>query len=270
LDVHIFHNNEYNIGDRSVQLNSYGKLDTQFDVYDVRTNGTNQFFPQQDRNLIVNVGGPVIAGVVPKPMWKNGVNVNPIFKHSARFDYFVKDCFWSGKNKTGHEHQIQIVKQNCKKRDMNVIFGTKYARKNDGHIIMFPAMAFEDDSEHFLTCDVDICLKSRYGDHFWRGCYRTCNDLDFAQQDEFVLTTTLETVLGTEATTTNAPLTVSNVPADVEFTTFATTITEAEPINALLSAKAMCESMEFLEGKTDMEIFRLCTYIFARFKDDAE
>ena len=82
-DIQAYMRKEYEIGESSIQLKSFGKLKTSFDLYDVRTNHTGQFYPHTDRDLYVNVGGPIIVGVVPTAIWENGININPIFRNSG-------------------------------------------------------------------------------------------------------------------------------------------------------------------------------------------
>ena len=64
------------------------------------------------------------------------------------------------------QKDIQLIKRNCKTKKYHVQQLTKFGRKKDGHMIMFEAIAFEDSDDHYLTCDVDICLKTREGKLF--------------------------------------------------------------------------------------------------------
>jgi hypothetical protein len=42
---------------------------------------------------------------------------------------------------------------------------TKYGTKENGHMMMFEAIAFANAKDHYLTCDVDICMKNIDGNY---------------------------------------------------------------------------------------------------------
>jgi len=259
-------------------IKKWGNMTTPFELYDVRTNMTERYFPFTQTSRMAKIGQPILAGIWPKPIWKNGVNKNPIFNHAARWDYFIRDCVFSGL--IGEDqNDIQLIKRNCKTSNYHVQQLSKYGRKNDGHLMMFEAMAFSDGEDHFLTCNVDVCLKNLLGVHEWADCYRPCDEDQYLSQtaDEmpFELTTTLDTILETIAPDlepTELPVTVGP-PAHTFFQTQLYTQTLGDPESSdLQDALTECLSYHlgpesgFPEGM-DPDLFTLCQYIESIFPD---
>lgn len=149
-----------------IEIKKLGNMSSerQFDLYDVRTNMTQKFYPFRDSVRLAQVGQPMLVGVWPKPEWKQGKNINQIYAHSSRWNYFIRDCYFSGIDKdavdpaTDNAVDIQLIKRNCKNARYHIQQLSKYGRKDDGHLMMFEAIAFNDREEHYLTCDVDVCL----------------------------------------------------------------------------------------------------------------
>ena len=51
---------------------------------------------------------------------------------------------------------------------------TKYGTKENGHMMMFEAIAFANAKDHYLTCDVDICMKNIDGNYQYWDLKRFC------------------------------------------------------------------------------------------------
>lgn len=254
----------FTIGSNSIQLKATGKLKSEFQLYDVQANDTQLFFPQTETSRIVNVGTPTFIGLIPKPIWLNGNNVNPITSNSARWDYFIRDCFWSGVKLDGTERQFQLVKRNCKNTSYQVQFLTKMARKKDGHMMMFETFAYDDSVEHFLSCDVDLCLRTRFGGHTWPDCYQSCSDPQFisdsAEENEFDLPTTTVLPITTDFVAPASTVTFQAKTNRIDYTTFATSKTIEEPKDDFAQALELCKStVDFTAA--DITLWELCKYI---------
>ena len=76
--------------------------------------------------------------------------------------------------KDGSESEAYLIQDNCVNADLNVLLSTQYAHKDQGHIFLFETFAFSDDAEHYLSCDVDICLRNRLGGNVWPQCHKPC------------------------------------------------------------------------------------------------
>merc|ERR1711970_1491775 len=226
---------------------------------------------------MAKIGQPIMAGVWPKPQWVNGKNYNRIYMHAPRWDYFIRDCVFSGLIDDIQE-DIQLIKRNCKSSKYHVQQLSKYGRKKDGHMMMFEAVAFSDAQDHYLTCDVDLCLKDLDGNHVWSDCYQECDEVQWLSQNVnpedsvFELTTTLDPPEATTAfPATDAPST--GAPgAHTLFATQETATTANEPTSDLLEAKAECisiyEAGEDYVSSVDEQLFTLCQYIGSLFPDD--
>ena len=68
------------IGQRSVQIKKFGNLEADFELYDVQRNKTENL---RGKTVPIYVGAPVIMGMVPRAIWKNGENVNHFYKFSC-------------------------------------------------------------------------------------------------------------------------------------------------------------------------------------------
>lgn len=261
--------------DNTISIKKYGNITTPFELYDVRTNMTERFFPFTQTSRMAKIGQPILVGVWPKPQWKNGKNNNPIYMHAPRWDYFIRDCVFSGLI-SGVQSDVQLVNRNCKSARYHVQQLSKYGRKNDGHLMMFEAIAFSDADDHFLTCDVDICLKTITGDHAWNNCYRPCDEVQWlSQTDEespFELTTTLDTPLETTAFPVTTEATTEPPGAHTLFVTMEEPETDNEPTSDILDAKAECLALyangEDYIANMDESMFTLCQYMQSLFPAD--
>ena len=106
----------------------------------------------------MNVGDPVLLGVKPEPdLDAQGFNKNPIdryfsksleitqlfsYKFSDRFNYFIRECLFSGLLSNGTQVDRVLVKDNCKTDKYHVQLLSKYGRR-DGHFMMFESMGIQ-------------------------------------------------------------------------------------------------------------------------------
>ena len=101
----------------------------------------------------VNGGVPLLA-----------TELNPrVNKFSVRWDYFLEDCVWSGIESDGSTRDIKLVSEGCVNKDFNVLLASKYGTKKSGHVMLFESISFRDGHDHYLSCDIKVCLKSRFG-----------------------------------------------------------------------------------------------------------
>lgn len=272
-DLQKYMNDEFVIGTSSMQFRRHGTLTQKFKLFDVQVGKDNDDYSMESTNtLIKRVGQPIMIGVIP--VGPDGSTTddsqNEIKRHAARWDYFFRDCIYSG-FADGEYKEIQLLKRNCKTTKYHVQQLSRYGREEDGHIIMFEAIGFDDDSKHNITCDVDVCLKTREGIHSWPRCYQPCNDPDYVAQSEdearfFLGDNSFDPVATvaatTERTTTADPGVISVLP-----TTFHTTSQPVEPMNDMLAALEICRENFYNDHfyQEELQLFLLCQYIQARF-----
>ena len=108
----------------------------------------------------MNVGDPVLLGVKPEPdLDAQGFNKNPIdryfskevsrnisafsYKILDRFNYFIRECLFSGLLSNGTQVDRVLVKDNCKTDKYHVQLLSKYGRR-DGHFMMFESMGIQE------------------------------------------------------------------------------------------------------------------------------
>lgn len=277
-DLKSFVDETYVIGSQSMQFRKMGNLTSEFMLYDV-LDETNVFYPNTIDTKPIKVGAPVMTGVKPKDELSN------IFVHAPRWDYFLRDCIFWGLHEDGETfNEIQLIKRNCKTTKYHVQQLTKYGTKENGHMMMFEAIAFANAKDHYLTCDVDICMKNIDGTHIWPGCYQPCTGPQFvsqsAEESEFQLTTVITPVEGVVApdvtvepnlgTDTDTGELIPTVEAAAPMgQTYATTQTVSEPFDDLLDAEAFCieqySNGNFMNSNPDL--FTLCQYIKSRYPD---
>jgi len=196
-------------------------------------------------------------------------------KHSARWDYFLRDCTLSA-TIDDEVKEIQLINNNCKTRAYQVQLLSKVGLKESGHIMMFEAVSFPHASEHSLECKVDVCLKSRDGGHMWPGCHRPCDNTKWfgqsADEKMFQIPTTTDRVPTTTRATTLAVNT--NLPeVTQEATTQWTTQLAPEPLDEMLQALAVCKEWYhndhfFQYSSSDQVMWQICQYIMVRFPDE--
>lgn len=275
-DLQKYMNNEFVIGTSSMQFRRHGKLEQRFKIFDVEVGVDNDDYSMEsEKTLIKRVGQPIMLGVYPVNLADGSVSDadesdNEVKRHAERWDYFFRDCIYSG-YADGVYSEIQLIKRNCKTTKYHVQQLSRYGREDDGHIIMFEAIGFDDDSKHNITCDVDVCLKTREGIHSWPRCYQPCNDPDYvAQSDDearfYLGDNTFDPVA------TAAPATVRTTTADpgaltVLPTTFHTTSQPEEPMDDMLAALEICRENFYNDHfyQEELQLFLLCQYIQARF-----
>ena len=183
----------------------------------------------------------------------------------------VRDCIYSALHKDGRLSSTQLIKRNCKTNEIHLEVLSKYGRKQDGHLFMFEAIAFEDDAEHFVTCDVDVCLRGADGKNLWPGCYQECDNkewFDFDAFDSFQLTTTTELPTRTEPPETTASRFTLEPSSTAWPKTFTTATTPDEPSDDLYAARRFCaEKMRRgdFHKEQDENAWTLCQYIMQRF-----
>lgn len=274
-DLQKYMNNEFVIGSSSMQFRRNGKLEQKFKVFDVELGMDNDDYAMDsEKTLIKKVGDPIMIGVYPVNLADGSISGadesdNEVKRHAERWDYFFRDCIYSGYS-DGVYKEIQLLKRNCKTTKYHVQQLSQYGREDDGHIIMFEAIGFDDDSAHNITCDVDICLKTREGVHSWPRCYQPCNDPDYVAQSEeearFYLGENEFDPVATDATPTDRTVTVAPVITILP-TTFHTTSLPEEPMDDMLAALEICKNnfynAHFYEE--DLQLFLLCQYIQGRF-----
>ena len=83
--------------------------------------------------------------------------------------------------------QVQLVNRNCKNSEFHIQLLSDVALPETGHVLMFEAISLgyplnnylSDGTlykiEHTLTCDVDICLKTRTGNKNMKKLFRQMN-----------------------------------------------------------------------------------------------
>jgi len=283
LDYQRFMDGTANVG-TSIHLKKASRLDAPFYLYDVEkaladgswgTTG-GEYWNHQLATRNKKVGDPVFMAMKAVPTLQDGTE-NFLTKHAIRFDYFIRDCVFSGVKADGTQSDIQLIKRNCKTKDYHVQQLSKYGQENVGHMFMFESIAFEDAIEHYVTCDVDICvISARSGRHYWPGCYQRCDGRDWLAQDPeteslFALTTVEPEQPATAADATSAFVATAAPDFEPLPSTYAQTTTEAEPLDDLMSAKKQCLDMHWNDNFyniKDEEIFRLCTYIKRQFPQE--
>lgn len=284
LDLQKYIQEEPALGAASYQFRSYANLTQSFEISDLndRTNEKYSVNNQDKDASIKDTGDAIVIGAKPSD---NKEGLNYVGDYPSRFDYFFRDCVWSAEfeqqNEDGTTTKVQrdipLIKRNCKSSKYNVQQLTKYGQgaDKDGHVMMFEAIAFEGDTSHWLTCDIDICLKTKTGAHAWPGCYQPCRRAGFIEQraDEsnFQLTTTTVKVAATEVTTTRFQSTLNNggTPRPPLPTTEMTT--ESAPVDpefseAVLACQDIFFNGHFYAGDEQMQI--LCNYIRQHIEPD--
>jgi len=281
LDLQKYMQEEPALGAASYQFRSYFNLTQKFEIKDLQdTYGAGYSLGQTNKELKMNTGEAIIVGAKPIAD-SNGMNYVGTFP--SRFDYFFRDCVWSSKfnvtNADGSETEVQkdlpLIKRNCKSSRYNVQQLTKYGEgaASSGHVMMFEAVAFEHATSHWLTCDIDICLKTKGGTHAWPGCYQPCRRAGFIEQraDEanFVLPTTTVKVEATALTTTAFQATQNSqgTPREPLSTTHMTTVADEDP--SFQDALEECEKI-FFNGHFyagDERMLSLCNYMRQIFPD---
>lgn len=292
LDLQKYMLEEPALGAASYQFRSYANLTQIFEVRDLRDRAAEKYNPSTNGfanpEMSMDTGDAIVVGA--KPM-ADAEGTNYVGKFPSRFDYFFRDCVWSAEfdqtnadgTTTKVQRDIPLIKRNCKSSKYNVQMLTKYGQGwdgstgngADGHVMMFEAIAFEGDTSHWLTCDIDICLKTRTGAHAWPGCYQPCRRAGFIEQraDEsnFALTTTTVKVEATEVTTTRFQATENSqgTPRAPLLTTHMTTLQAPVDPNfseAVLACQDIFFNGHFYAGDERMQ--SLCNYIRQHIEPD--
>merc|ERR1712176_798402 len=278
LDLKKYIDKEYVIGGASIQIRNWGNLTADFElksgieigagVFDYADEDTPTDVGTDLEQRYASTGGAIAATLISKSMPKDDTiaiddvsnpELNLVKKHPERFDYFYRDCWWSAKNMSDETElaQVQLVNRNCKNSEFHIQLLSDVALPETGHVLMFEAISLgyplnnylSDGTlykiEHTLTCDVDICLKTRTGDHAWPSCHQPCfgdRFIDRRTEEEgiFELSTTEVAVTATNEPDTTTFKSTAEPAAHDWTTTFLPTTTVSEPYDDLMAAKDFC------------------------------
>jgi len=317
LDLKKYIDKEYVIGGASIQIRNWGNLTADFElksgIETITTSAVTDIDYADEEPTDVgtaleqryaSTGGAIAATLLAKSMPTDTANsviddvtnpeLNLVKKHPERFDYFYRDCWWSAKNMSDDTElaQVQLVNRNCKNSEFHIQLLSDVALPESGHVMVFEAISLgyplnnylSDGTaykiEHTLTCDVDICLKTRTGNHAWPSCHQPCFGERFIdrrteEQGIFELSTTEIAVTATNEPDTTTFKSTTEPAVHDWTTTFLAETTVSEPYDDLMAAKDFCID-NFFNGHfyqsivLDEPTFQVCQYIRSKFPEDFE